>query len=312
MRFNSWQEEDMGNPSFSVGLAFPTIESVREAITEYSLRNRVEIKLPRNDKKRIRGHCADGCPWNIFVSWDSRCKSYLVKTYFGRHNCQKEWVLRKCTSKWLASKYMDSFRANEKMSITSFGRVIQKDWNITPSRSKVARARRLIMKAIHGDEVKQYDSLWDYAEELRRSNPGSSFYLKLAGNLFSTCFMALDACKRGFLAGCRPLICLDGCHIKTKFGGQLLTAVGMDPNDCIFPIAMAVVEVESFASWKWFLETLKSELGIDNTYPWTIMTDKQKVTIITNLFIVDKLEYFLFVFVANPHYCESAGTYSSC
>jgi hypothetical protein len=312
MRFNSWQEEDMGNPSFSVGLAFPTIESVREAITEYSLRNRVEIKLPRNDKKRIRGHCADGCPWNIFVSWDSRCKSYLVKTYFGRHNCQKEWVLRKCTSKWLASKYMDSFRANEKMSITSFGRVIQKDWNITPSRSKVARARRLIMKAIHGDEVKQYDSLWDYAEELRRSNPGSSFYLKLAGNLFSTCFMALDACKRGFLAGCRPLICLDGCHIKTKFGGQLLTAVGMDPNDCIFPIAMAVVEVESFASWKWFLETLKSELGIDNTYPWTIMTDKQKVTIITNLFIVDKLEYFLFVFVANPHCCESAGTYSSC
>ena len=89
--------------------------------------------------------------------------------------------------------------------------------------------------------------------------------------------MALDACKRGFLAGCRPIICLDGCHIKTKFGGQLLTAVGMDPNDCIFSTAMAVVEVESFVSWQWFLETLKAELGIINTYPWTIMTDKQKV-----------------------------------
>jgi hypothetical protein len=89
--------------------------------------------------------------------------------------------------------------------------------------------------------------------------------------------MALDACKRGFLAGCRPIICLDGCHIKTKCGGQLLTAVGMDPNDCIFPIAMAIFEVESFASWEWFLKTLKEELGIGNTYPWTIMTDKQKV-----------------------------------
>ena len=58
-------------------------------------------------------------------------------------------------------------------------------------------------------------------------------------------YFSLDACRRGFLSGCRPLICLDGCHIKTKFGGQLLTAVGVDPNNCIFPIAMAYVEVEA-------------------------------------------------------------------
>ena len=243
LRFNSWNEEDLRNPTFSVGLVFPSVQSLRQAITEYSVRNRVEIKLPRNDKKRVRAHCADGCLWNLYASWDSRVNSFVVKSYYGTYNCQKEWILRRCTSKWLADKYIDSFRANEKMSIASFGRTIQKDWNLTPSRSKVARARRLIMKVIHGDEIKQYDSLWDYAEEVRRSNPGSSLYLNLAGNLFNTCFMALDACKRGFLAGCRPIICLDGCHIKTKFGGQLLTFVGMDPNDCIFPIAMAVVEV---------------------------------------------------------------------
>jgi len=89
--------------------------------------------------------------------------------------------------------------------------------------------------------------------------------------------MSLDACKRGFLSRCRPFICLDGCHIKNKFGGQILTAVGIDPNDCIYPITMGVVEVESLATWKWFLQTLKADLRIDNTFPWTVMTDKQKV-----------------------------------
>ncbi|WVZ99234.1 hypothetical protein U9M48_044563 [Paspalum notatum var. saurae] len=269
-------DNDMKNPTFHVGVVFKSVEKLREAITEYSVRNRVEIKLPRNDRRRLRAHCADRCPWNLYASWDSRVNSFVVKTYYGVHNCHKEWVLKRCTAKWLADKYADSFRAHEKMSISSFAKTVQKDWNLTPSRSKLARARRLILRAIHGDEVAQYNYLRDYGQELRRSNPGTFFYLNLADSLFSSCYMSLDACKRGFMAGCRPIICLDGCHIKTKFGGQLLTAVGMDPNDCIYPIAMAVVEVESLASWKWFLQTLKDDLKIDNTYPWTIMTDKQK------------------------------------
>jgi hypothetical protein len=31
-------------------------------------------------------------------------------------------------------------------------------------------------------------------------------------------------------------------------------------------------------SWKWYLETLKYDLGFENTYSWSVMTDKQKVT----------------------------------
>jgi hypothetical protein len=80
-----------------------------------------------------------------------------------------------------------------------------------------------------------------------------------------------------------------------------LTAVGIDPNDCIFPIALAVVEVESKASWKWFLETLKQDLGIQNTYPWTTMSDKQKVKFNDNntfLFLQVQLFFNSQLFVA--------------
>jgi transposase-like protein len=56
----------------------------------------------------------------------------------------------------------------------------------------------------------------------------------------------------------------------------LLATVGMDPNECIFPLAVAVVEVDDTESWTWFLETLKNDLGIVNTQPWTVMSEKQK------------------------------------
>jgi hypothetical protein len=31
--------------------------------------------------------------------------------------------------------------------------------------------------------------------------------------------------------------------------------VGMDPNECMFPIAVAIVEVEDTTNWTWFLLT---------------------------------------------------------
>ena len=170
------------------------------------------------------------------------------------------------------------------MTIKNFKRVIQKEWHMTASRSKLRRAKRLVKKVIEGDELEQYNSMWDYANEFKKSNPGSTFFLGVHHGRFSSCYFSLDACKRGYLQACRPVICLDGCHLKTKYGGVMITAIGMDPNDCIYPIAFAVVEVENTESWKYFLSNLKQDLGIVNTYPWTIMSDKQKVFLCMSMF----------------------------
>jgi hypothetical protein len=48
---------------------------------------------------------------------------------------------------------------------------------------------------------------------------------------------------------------------------------------CIYPISIAIVEVEDTVTWKWFLSTLKDDLGIENTRPWTFMSDRKKVCV---------------------------------
>ena len=84
------------------------------------MRNRVQIKLPRNGKRRVKAHCAKGCPWNLYASYDKRVKAFLVKTYVGSHNCQKEWAMKRYTASWLADKYINTFRADDKLTLANF------------------------------------------------------------------------------------------------------------------------------------------------------------------------------------------------
>ncbi|KAH1114729.1 hypothetical protein J1N35_008107 [Gossypium stocksii] len=39
----------------------------------------------------------------------------------------------------------------------------------------------------------------------------------------------------GLRDGCKPITSLDGCFLKGYYGGHLLSAVGIDANDCIYP-----------------------------------------------------------------------------
>ena len=88
---------------------------------------------------------------------------------------------------------------------------------------------------------------------------------------FERLYICLEGCKKGFLARCRPFIGLDACHLKNKSGGQLITAVCKDPNEKYFPLAYAVVEVETKDSWTWFINLLLADISQNKR--WVFMSD---------------------------------------
>ncbi|KAI3470199.1 hypothetical protein Pfo_026862 [Paulownia fortunei] len=68
-------------------------------------------------------------------------------------------------------------------------------------------------------------------------------------------FWAFKPCIDGF-QNCRKVISVDGTHLYTKYKHKLLIAVGIDANQQVLPLAFAVVDEETFTSWRWFLHML--------------------------------------------------------
>ena len=88
--------------------------------------------------------------------------------------------------------------------------------------------KEIARKHIYGVEALSFNKLRRYIEVAIQTNPGSYFELQCdndsdaEGVRFKRTFIAFFACIFGFHAGCRPLIFLDGTHIKSKYQGVLL------------------------------------------------------------------------------------------
>ena len=92
--------------------------------------------------------------------------------------------------------------------------------------------------------------------------------------IFHYIYMRLEALKQGYFSGIRPVIGLDGCHLKTSMGGQMLCVVARDGNENMFPLAYAIVDIECKESWLWFLGILFEDFGHPNETGWVFISDR--------------------------------------
>jgi hypothetical protein len=283
-----------GQVHLELGMEFETLKVFKKAVREYNIYHMREIKWKKNDKVRCRAACtAENCHWEIFCSWNKLTNSFQVKTYESNHDCPRGFVNSQAKTEWVASKLEEKIKIQPKITYLEAYEYIKRDFGVQINETKLFRALKQAREKVEGNYKEQYGLIWDYVNELRRSNDGTTTKINVTPVLegpphFKRFYVCLDACKRGFKAGCRPFIGLDGCFLKGYYGGQLLTAVGTDANNQNFVIAYAIVDAENKDNWKWFLTLLHEDLGDYRQHGWNFMSDMQKVrsAILNNLMII--------------------------
>ncbi|CAH9142846.1 unnamed protein product [Cuscuta epithymum] len=265
-----------------LAMLFEDGREFKNAMIRYAVHKKTDISFVKNEPLRVQVKCGPTCPFGCTVSWERRYKCFQVKVLRPDHLCNSKFKLRVVGQKWLEDRFEDKVTENPCIGAVEFKSLVKAELKINISISMATRAVRGIQEKTKASFKDQFKRIRNYAEECLKSIPGSTVVVKTervvpdGPSIFQRIYVCFGPVKKGFGEGCRKLIGVDGCFLKGQLKGEILTAVGRDANNQMYPIAWAVVEIENNSSWTWFLELLKQDLNIEEPEDWTIISDQQK------------------------------------
>ncbi|KAK2412396.1 hypothetical protein QL285_047593 [Trifolium repens] len=164
-----------GQVHLELGMEFETLKVFKKAVREYNIYHMREIKWKKNDKVRCRAACtAENCHWEIFCSWNKLTNSFQVKTYKSNHDCPRGFVNSQAKTEWVASKLEEKIKIQPKITCLEAYEYIKRDFGVQINETKLFRALKQAREKVEGNYKEQYGLIWDYVNELRRSNDGTT------------------------------------------------------------------------------------------------------------------------------------------
>ncbi|CAI9266666.1 unnamed protein product [Lactuca saligna] len=215
------------------------------------------------------------------------CDRYELKHLLSNYvvaNGYKLWALNlgsMVTYSWIGKQLIETIIDNPRISYRKMAAIVLRDFNLKVSFGRCRNAKKFAMDEIEGSLVAHYEKLRSYGLELLRTNPGSTVKLDVdimpdSTIHFSKMYICLKVVKDGWIEGCRRVIGVDGCFLKGLCRGEVVSAVGRDANNQMYPLAWAVVPVENKANWKWFLDLLLEDIDMGQGRGLTIISDQHK------------------------------------
>ncbi|GMG99891.1 hypothetical protein Nepgr_001731 [Nepenthes gracilis] len=268
--------------SLVIGQEFPDVETCRRTLKDIAIAMHFDLRIVKSDRSRFIAKCSkEGCPWRVHVAKCSGVTTFSIRTLHPEHTCEGVRNLhhQQASVGWVARSVEARVRENPQYKPKEILQEIRDQHGVAVSYMQAWRGKERSMAALHGTYEEGYRLLPAYCEQIRKTNPGSiASFATGPENCFQRLFVSYWASIYGFINACRPLLELDRAHLKGKYLGTLLCASAIDADDALFPLAVAIVDMESDENWMWFMSELRKLLGVntDNMPRLTILSERQR------------------------------------
>jgi hypothetical protein len=251
-----------------IGQEFADVETCRRTLKDIAIALHFDLRIVKSDRSRFIAKCnKEGCPWRVHVAKCPGVPTFTIRTLHGEHTCEgvHNHHHQQASVGWVARSVEARIRDNPQYKPKEILQDIRDQHGVAVSYMQAWRGKERSMAALHGTFEEGYRLLPAYCEQMRKTNPGSIATVVATGqeNCFQRLFISYRASIYGFINACRPLLELDRAHLKGKYLGTLLCAAAVDADDALFPLAIAIVDVESDESWMWFMSELRKLLGVN-------------------------------------------------
>ncbi|KAL6138320.1 hypothetical protein ACLB2K_063603 [Fragaria x ananassa] len=123
---------EIKNPSFRLGLLFPNVEQLREAVRECAIRNQIDMCFEKNTKKKMQVKCQWGC---LFYMYANNVKNLgpdnmVVKTLNPQNICSPMVTSHFLTYRRVAKKVKDILLVDEDWSRKGIHKHIEDTYNM--------------------------------------------------------------------------------------------------------------------------------------------------------------------------------------
>ncbi|KAI3855781.1 hypothetical protein MKX03_033461, partial [Papaver bracteatum] len=282
------EAEEVGNVldpgHLEVGLEFPDKAGFCNHLRAYALVHGFEYKVKKSCSERVIAICAESettnCQFYVYAKKEKGEHTFTIRGLNLTHSYQGNPLGRNNSANpaFLDAHLMQKLAGGD--VIPKATEIADEFWashNTLLPYHTAWRSKVMVLEQLHSSYDDRYKRVPSLCEMISRTNPGSITNYTYGRNdrKFESVMISFAAPLQGFKDGCRPIIGLDVCHLKGKYGGALLAATALDAQNGLVPLGIFICRNECYENWYLFLKNLKPKV-IGHHLNLNFISDRQK------------------------------------